>query len=114
MSPKGTPIIAAADGVITNFGWNQLGGWRITYRVDGTTYSFYYAHLSRYAPGLGRGSRVRAGQLLGYVGDTGYGPEGTTGMFDPHLHFGIYDSTFKAVNAYPFLQFWQQNTKTVN
>ncbi|MGE5654021.1 MAG: stalk domain-containing protein [Bacillota bacterium] len=109
MSPKGTPIVAAADGVITNFGWNQLGGWRITYRVDGTDYSFYYAHLSRYAPGLGQGSRVRAGQLLGYVGDSGYGPEGTTGMFDPHLHFGIYDGSFDAINAFPFLQFWQQN-----
>lgn len=109
MSPKGTPLIAAADGVITNFGWNQLGGWRITYRVDGTSYSFYYAHLSRYAPGLGKGSRIRAGQLLGYVGDSGYGPEGTTGMFDSHLHFGIYDGSFEAINAFGFLQYWQQN-----
>ena len=51
---------------------------------------FYYAHLSSYGRAFQKGDRVSAGDLLGYMGDSGYGPEGTTGRFDVHLHIGIY------------------------
>ncbi|MNP66451.1 L-Ala--D-Glu endopeptidase precursor [compost metagenome] len=78
-------------------------------RVDGSN-AFYYAHLSRYAEGIGPGSKVTKGQLIGYVGSTGYGPEGTSGLFLPHLHVGIYQtSPWKALNAYPYLSWWEAN-----
>ena len=51
---------------------------------------FYYAHLYDYADGIGEGSSVKSGELLGFMGDSGYGEEGTVGKFDVHLHFGIY------------------------
>ncbi|XOS92730.1 M23 family metallopeptidase [Brevibacillus laterosporus] len=66
----------------------------------------YYAHLSAFAPGLKVGSSVKTGQLIGFVGDTGYGSSGTSGMFAPHLHFGLYSNqTGEAVNPYPFLKY---------
>jgi peptidoglycan LD-endopeptidase LytH len=111
MAPKGTAVYSVLDGQIINFGWNEYGGWRVTVRVDGSTV-FYYAHLSKYAPGLGKGSQVKKGQLLGYVGNTGYGPEGTEGKFDPHLHFGIYktdQATWYTIDPFPFLQKWGSN-----
>ncbi|MDF2921674.1 MAG: hypothetical protein K0R57_588 [Paenibacillaceae bacterium] len=107
----GTPVYSVLDGEIINFGWNAYGGWRVTVRTDSTT-AFYYAHLSRYAPGIGKGSQVTQGQLLGYVGSTGYGPEGTEGQFDPHLHFGIYktdQAAWYTIDPYPYLQWWESN-----
>ncbi|PZD95879.1 hypothetical protein DNH61_10555 [Paenibacillus sambharensis] len=106
---QGTPIYSVLDGQIINYGWNEYGGWRVTIRVDSTT-AFYYAHLSKYAPGLGMGVSVKKGQLLGYVGNTGYGPEGTSGKFDPHLHFGIYKTspTWTSIDPFPYLKWWEQ------
>lgn len=106
---KGTPIYSVLDGKIVNFGWNQYGGWRVTVRVDDSTV-FYYAHLSNYASGLKMGADVKKGQLLGYVGNTGYGPEGTEGQFLPHLHFGIYKTNapqWYTIDPYPYLQMWE-------
>lgn len=108
---KGTPIYSVMDGEIINFGWNEYGGWRITVRVDDST-AFYYAHLSKYADGIGKGSKVKKGQLLGYVGNTGYGPVGTEGQFDPHLHFGIYktdSSSWYTIDPFSYLQWWEKN-----
>jgi len=108
---KGTPVYSALDGEIVNFGWNEYGGLRVTVRVDSTTV-FYYAHLSGYASGIGMGSKVQKGQLLGYVGDTGYGPVGTEGKFLPHLHFGIYKTdapSWYSVDPYPYLKWWEAN-----
>ena len=88
-------------------GWLELGGWRIGIRGNDGIY-YYYAHLSRYEDGLEKGHKVKKGQIIGYVGDTGYGKEGTTGKFPPHLHFGMYErddwtgSGEKAINPYPF------------
>ncbi|WP_162356860.1 LysM peptidoglycan-binding domain-containing M23 family metallopeptidase [Metabacillus mangrovi] len=105
---KGTPIHAAADGTISRKGWNELGGWRLTIQApDG--YSLYYAHLSKYADGIEAGDEIQKGQLIGYVGSSGYGPEGTTDQFISHLHFGIYDSEFNAINPYPYLTEWKNN-----
>lgn len=109
MAPAGTPLVAVGSGTVINYGWSELGGWRVTIKLDGTDYAVYYAHMSRYAPGLYKGARVQTGQLLGYVGSTGYGPAGTSGKFVNHLHFGLYDTAngFSAINPYPFLKYWE-------
>lgn len=88
MADKGTPIIAVASGYIENIGWNTLGGYRIGIRDEYNRY-WYYAHLQRYETGMRRGKHIEAGEIIGYVGDTGYGPPGTTGKFAPHLHIQI-------------------------
>lgn len=102
-APMGTPIRAVADGVVTRYGWNYYGGWRLTVLSD-SGYSFYYAHMSGYAPGIAEGVKIKAGQIIGYVGNTGNGPVGTSGLFEPHLHFGIYDWNFQPLNPYPYLK----------
>jgi spore coat assembly protein SafA len=103
---QGTPVYSVLDGTIIRYGWNEYGGWRLTIQVDSAT-AFYYAHLSGYAAGLKNGSSVKKGQLIGYVGHTGYGPVGTEGPFLPHLHFGIYStSTWTTMDPYPYLAWW--------
>ncbi|MGB1006558.1 MAG: M23 family metallopeptidase, partial [Thalassobaculaceae bacterium] len=77
----GTPIMAAGDGVIDQLGWNGAYGKYVRIRHN-STYKTAYAHLSRYRRGLKRGSRVRQGQTIGYVGSTGR----STG---PHLHYEV-------------------------
>lgn len=110
LAPKGTPIYAVASGTIVRYGWNTLGGYRLNIQLDDQPgWRFYYAHLDRYAPGLYEGARVRAGQLLGYTGSTGEGPERTEGKFVPHLHFGIYRPDGTAINAYQYLKFWESH-----
>jgi len=86
------PIISITDGVVENMGWLEKGGYRIGIRSKSGGY-FYYAHLNSYAPELTTGDDVIAGQLLGFMGDSGYGTEGTVGKFDVHLHMGIYVHT---------------------
>lgn len=113
--PRGTyPVVSCTDGVIERMGWLPLGGWRIGIRTDGGGY-FYYAHLYDYAPGLSEGMRIGRGALLGWMGDSGYGEEGTVGMFSVHLHFGIYISTKNreelAVNPYRILQYLEKKQK---
>lgn len=88
----GTPVLACSYGYVELMGWNRFGGWRIGLRDADNRY-YYYAHLSSYVKGLRQGDLVRPGQVLGYVGSTGYGPPGTAGKFPPHLHFGIYKDT---------------------
>ncbi len=82
-------IVSVSDGVIENIGWLPLGGWRIGIRSEQGIY-FYYAHLHHFEEGLQEGTKVKAGDVIGYMGDSGYGQEGTTGKFVVHLHFGIY------------------------
>ncbi|MGO4537470.1 LysM peptidoglycan-binding domain-containing protein [Paenibacillus sp. 2TAB19] len=105
---KGTPVYSALGGTIVKAAWNEYGGWRVTVRVDEST-EFYYAHLSKYATGIKEGVTVTAGQLIGYVGSTGYGPEGTEGKFLPHLHFGIYKRTpvYAAIDPFLYLKWWE-------
>jgi murein DD-endopeptidase MepM/ murein hydrolase activator NlpD len=88
----GTPVLACSYAYVELLGWNRFGGWRIGLR-DGDNYYYYYAHLSSFAKGLKQGDIVQPGQVIGYVGSTGYGPPGTAGKFPPHLHFGIYKDT---------------------
>lgn len=101
------PIVSATDGVISNVGWLYLGGYRIGITSDNNIY-YYYAHLDSYAAGICVGREIKAGELLGFMGNTGEGAEGTSGLFPVHLHFGIYVRTEErkeeAVNSYPFLR----------
>lgn len=110
MAPHGTPAVAAGGGKVVRLGWNEFGGWRLTIALDDAPgYSLYYAHLSGYGPNLYEGARVTAGQRVGYVGSTGYGPEGTSGKFEPHLHVGLYAEGGAAVDPYPYLRIWEQS-----
>ncbi|HHU48821.1 MAG: M23 family metallopeptidase [Caldicoprobacterales bacterium] len=110
MTDKGVPILSVCDGEVEKEGWNELGGYRLGIRGKDGIY-YYYAHLSRYEGRPEEGDRVKKGQVIGYVGDTGYGPEGTTGQFLPHLHFGMYygkEDELSAFNPYPFLKAWEK------
>ena len=78
MCSIGTPLVSVCDGIVEKMGWLELGGWRIGIRGEDGIY-YYYAHLSEYREGLQEGDKVKKGELIGYAGDTGYGPEGTTG-----------------------------------
>lgn len=101
------PVVSMTDGTVRSMGWLELGGWRIGITAPGGAY-FYYAHLSSYAD-LKEGDQIRAGDLLGYMGDTGYSKtEGTTGNFPVHLHLGIYlyrGEEEISVNPYPVLKY---------
>lgn len=113
MAPAGQPLVAAMDGEITGIGWLKLGGYRINLDV-GNGYTLYYAHMKSYAPGIKKGSKVKKGDLIGYSGNTGYGPEGTTGNIGgPHLHFSIYKNGLKdenTLNSYPYLKWWESKS----
>ena len=85
VAPRGTPVIAADDGTIKKLFLSKPGGLTI-YQFDPTeTFSYYYAHLDRYADGIREGMSVRQGDVIGYVGTTGNAPPDA-----PHLHFGIF------------------------
>ncbi len=89
----GTPVINVETCVVQVLGWNRYGGWRIGMRsLDGRRY-YYYAHLRSghpYAAGLEEGQTVYAGDVIGYLGMTGYSEnEDYNGMQRPHLHFGV-------------------------
>lgn len=93
MAAVGTPVIAVESGVVEALGWNQYGGWRIGIRsFDGKRYH-YYAHLRQnrpYAQGLEVGQTVMAGDVIGYVGRTGYSAKENTNNIDvSHLHYGL-------------------------
>jgi Peptidase family M23 len=83
-APIGTPVVAVASGTLNRIGWNRAGGWRLWVRDD-VGDQFYYAHLSGYTPlALSRG-RVEAGDVVGFVGDSG-----DAMMTPPHLHFEVH------------------------
>ena len=89
----GTPIVAVESGYVEALGWNQYGGWRIGIRsFDGKRY-YYYAHLRQnypYAEGLAEGSVVTAGDVIGYMGHTGYSAkENVNNIETVHLHWGL-------------------------
>ena len=89
----GTPIIAVESGYVEALGWNQYGGWRVGIRsFDGKRY-YYYAHLRKdnpYAKDLSEGQIVTAGDVIGYLGMTGYSShENVNNINIPHLHFGV-------------------------
>jgi peptidoglycan LD-endopeptidase LytH len=96
-APTGTPIIAAAPGLVLDIGSNSLGGLVVTVVGHGNR-RYYYAHLSRYG-NIEEGAWVNAGMVLGYVGKTG-----NAANTPPHLHFGVYGERWQALNPYSLLQ----------
>ena len=105
----GTPIIAVESGYVESLGWNQYGGWRIGIRsFDGKRY-YYYAHLRKdhpYAKDLSEGQIVTAGDVIGYLGMTGYSShENVNNINIPHLHFGV-QLIFNEVQKDGYNQIW--------
>lgn len=98
---EGTPIVAVADGVLDRVGWNSIGGYRF-WLFDRYGNSFYHAHLSAYAPLAQDGARVHAGDVIGFVGDTG-DARGTPF----HLHFEVHPNNGDATNPFRFLNAWR-------
>jgi peptidoglycan LD-endopeptidase LytH len=88
LAPRGTPVVAVEDGTIAKLFNSKAGGITIYQFDPGQAYSYYYAHLDRYADGIKEGMPVRRGQVLGYVGTSGNAPKDT-----PHLHFAIFRLT---------------------
>lgn len=93
MGDLGTPIVAVEGGTVEALGWNRYGGWRVGIRsIDRKRY-YYYAHLKKdapYAPGLKEGDRVEAGDVIGFMGRTGYSDtENVNNIEIVHLHFGL-------------------------
>lgn len=93
MGALGTPIVAVESGIVEAMGWNRYGGWRIGIRSADNQRYYYYAHLQKdhpFADGLAVGDVVQAGDLIGFMGRTGYSDkENTNNIETVHLHFGI-------------------------
>lgn len=93
MGSQGTPIVAVEGGVVEALGWNRYGGWRIGIRSFDSKRYYYYAHLQKdrpFAEGLEVGDLVQAGDLIGYMGRTGYSDkENVNNIETVHLHFGL-------------------------
>lgn len=126
MGLVGTPIIAVESGIVEACGWNQYGGWRIGIRsFDGKRY-YYYAHLRKnhpYARDMYEGKIIRAGDVIGYLGMTGYSTkENVNNINIPHLHFGmqlIFDESQKDgvnqiwIDVYQIINFLKKNKSEV-
>lgn len=106
MGALGTPIVAVEGGVVEAMGWNRYGGWRIGIRSFDNKRYYYYAHLKKdtpFAPGLEVGDMVQAGDLIGFMGRTGYSDrENVNNIETVHLHFGlelVFDESQKECNS---------------
>ena len=106
MGSQGTPIVAVEGGIVEALGWNRYGGWRIGIRSFDNKRYYYYAHLQKdkpFAEGLQEGDVVQAGDLIGYMGRTGYSDkENVNNIETVHLHFGmqlIFDESQKECNS---------------
>ncbi|UTR16949.1 M23 family metallopeptidase [Salipaludibacillus sp. LMS25] len=109
----GVAVKSTTYGIIELKGWNKYGGWRVGIRDTNNVYH-YYAHLSAFEKGMDQGTVVKPGDVIGYVGSSGYGKEGTQGKFPPHLHYGMYrDNGFSewSFDPYPLLKRWEKEEK---
>lgn len=126
MGSIGTPIIAVESGTVEALGWNQYGGWRIGIRSFDKKRYYYYAHLRKdhpYVKDLQVGQTVTAGDVIGYLGMTGYSTkENVNNINVPHLHFGmqlIFDECQKDgvnqiwIDVYQVIEFLRKNKSEV-
>ncbi|WP_244648338.1 M23 family metallopeptidase [Ruminiclostridium herbifermentans] len=126
MGSIGTPIIAVESGIVEVMGWNMYGGWRIGIRSFDQKRYYYYAHLRKDRPfhsDMYEGKIVRAGDVIGYLGMTGYSTrENVNNITTPHLHFGmqiIFDESQKEgvneiwIDVYNIVNLLQKNRSAV-
>lgn len=126
MGTLGTPIAAVEGGTVEALGWNRYGGWRVGIRSFDRKRYYYYAHLRKdapFAPGLQVGDTVSAGDIIGFMGRTGYSDtENTNNIEVVHLHFGIelvFDESQKEsdheiwIDAYPIVELLRRHSVTV-
>lgn len=106
MGSLGTPIVAVEGGVVEAMGWNRYGGWRVGIRSFDSKRYYYYAHLQKdhpFAEGLQVGDMVQAGDLIGFMGRSGYSDrENVNNIETVHLHFGmelVFDESQKECNS---------------
>ncbi len=114
MGSLGTPVVAVEGGVVEAMGWNRYGGWRIGIRSFDSRRYYYYAHLQKdkpFAPGLEEGDIVQAGDLIGFMGRTGYSDkENVNNIETVHLHFGmelVFDESQKECNSEIWIDVYQ-------
>lgn len=133
-APEGTPIFSVTDGTVSRAwgssgdGWNTLGGYTVMIEASQDVGRIrhgdrlYYAHMNAPAA-LEPGDTVEAGEKIGTVGDTGQGPPGTRGEFEPHLHLGWYEgwsffgedrasAISGAMNPYPMLKLMERESES--
>ncbi len=113
-APHGVPVRSTCYGIVEVKGWNKFGGWRIGIR-DLNNHYHYYAHLSGFDKSVNIGDVIKPGQVVGWVGSSGYGKPGTQGKFPPHLHYGVYSDRGLmewAFDPYPLLRRWEQAERT--
>lgn len=126
MGSIGTPVMAVESGIVEVMGWNMYGGWRIGIRSFDQKRYYYYAHLRKDKPfhsDLYEGKVVKAGEVIGYLGMTGYSTrENVNNITTPHLHFGmqiIFDESQKEcvnelwINVYEIVNLLQKNRSAV-
>ena len=126
MGALGTPIVAVEGGVVEAMGWNRYGGWRIGIRSFDSRRYYYYAHLQKdhpFAQGLAVGDIVQAGDVIGFMGRTGYSDtENVNNIETVHLHFGlelVFDESQKEcnseiwINVYDIVRLLSQHRATV-
>jgi peptidase M23-like protein len=108
-APLGAPILAVANGIVYSVGWNKVGGLRF-WLQDLAGNEFYYAHLSAFSPLAVNGAQVRAGDVIGFMGNTGDAEHTPY-----HLHFEIHPVSLLyrgydggAVAPYPYLSAWKR------
>ena len=105
-APRGTPVLAAADGPVVKLFQSERGGTTIYQLSTDGKFVYYYAHLERYAEGLVENHYAKQGETIAYVGDTG-----NAGSGNYHLHFSIAEISNpkdfwrgKNINPYPLLR----------
>ena len=126
MGGLGTPVVAVEGGVIEAMGWNRYGGWRIGVRSFDSKRYYYYAHLQKdkpFADGLQPGDAVQAGDVIGFMGRSGYSDkENVNNIETVHLHFGmelVFDESQKEcnseiwINAYHIVRLLESHRSTV-
>lgn len=133
MVDEGTPIYSVTDGVVqetdgsSSSHYSEVGGYNIMVKATTSVGPIeegdllYYAHMKAPGPSVEPGQQVSAGDQIGVVGNTGYGPEVTEDEFEPHLHFGWYDPSGQraetragAMNPYTLLQWLKDHGGTVS
>lgn len=126
MGVEGTPIVAVEGGIVEALGWNRYGGWRIGIRSFDSRRYYYYAHLQKdlpFAEGLRQGDLVQAGDVIGFMGRSGYSDkENVNNIQTVHLHFGmqlVFDESQKEclseiwIDVYDIIRLLESHRSTV-